>query len=83
MEYPKWVYLTDGPQESYPEGQEPVLVQNAEEEAEVTGKSVKAVEKEAAAHVAKDEDAVKAEMNATLAEVAGEAPAKRKYTRKE
>ena len=33
QEYPKWVYLTDGPQESYAEGMAPVLVQNAEDEA--------------------------------------------------
>jgi len=33
QEYPKYVYLTDGPQESYAEGMAPVLVQNAQEEA--------------------------------------------------
>lgn len=33
QDYPKWVYRTDGPQESYEEGTEPVLVQSEEEEA--------------------------------------------------
>lgn len=33
QEFPKWVYFTDGPQESYAEGMAPVLVQNADEEA--------------------------------------------------
>jgi len=32
QEFPKWVYLTDGPQESYAEGTAPVLVNNAEQE---------------------------------------------------
>ena len=33
IEYPKWVYFTDGPQESYADGFAPVLVNSAEEEA--------------------------------------------------
>lgn len=32
IEYPKWVYFTDGPQETYPAGLAPVLVQSREEE---------------------------------------------------
>jgi hypothetical protein len=32
QEYPKWVYLTDGPQESYEAGKEPVLVEDAKAE---------------------------------------------------
>lgn len=31
-EYPKWIYFTDGPQEFYADGMEPVLVQSREEE---------------------------------------------------
>jgi hypothetical protein len=33
QEYPKWVYFTDGPQESYADGLAPVVVNSAEEEA--------------------------------------------------
>lgn len=33
QDYPKWVYLTDGPQESYAEGMAPVLCDNEEQEA--------------------------------------------------
>lgn len=36
IEYPKWVYRTDGPQESYPDGLAPVLVQSREEEDALT-----------------------------------------------
>ena len=36
FEYPKWVYRTDGPQESYPAGMAPVLVQSREEEDALT-----------------------------------------------
>ena len=36
VEYPKWVYFTDGPQESYAEGFAPVLVETAEDEAALT-----------------------------------------------
>lgn len=36
IEYPKWVYRTDGPQESYPDGLAPVLVQSREEEDTLT-----------------------------------------------
>lgn len=43
QEYPKWVYLTDGPQESYAPGMEPVLVQDAKEERKLK-KSAKAEE---------------------------------------
>lgn len=32
QEYPKWVFLTDGPQESYEPGKEPVLVEDAKAE---------------------------------------------------
>ena len=32
IEYPKWVYLTDGPQESYEPGMEPVLCEDAKAE---------------------------------------------------
>ena len=35
QEFPKWVYRTDGPQESYKPGTEPVLVQDADKEATV------------------------------------------------
>jgi hypothetical protein len=33
IEFPKWVYFTDGPQESYAAGFAPVLVESAEDEA--------------------------------------------------
>jgi hypothetical protein len=33
IEFPKWVYFTDGPQESYAAGLAPVLVDSAEDEA--------------------------------------------------
>jgi hypothetical protein len=36
IEFPKWVYFTDGPQESYAEGFAPVLVESAEDEAALT-----------------------------------------------
>jgi hypothetical protein len=42
QEYPKWVYLTDGPQESYEPGKEPVLVEDAK--AERKAKKVAAAE---------------------------------------
>jgi hypothetical protein len=32
FEYPKWVYFTDGPQESYAPDMAPVLVQSQDEE---------------------------------------------------
>lgn len=32
QEYPKWVYFTDGPQDSYESGKEPVLVEDAKAE---------------------------------------------------
>ena len=43
MEYPKWIYPA-GVLETYEPGQEPVLVQNADEEAEIAliGESVEA-----------------------------------------
>lgn len=37
QEFPKWVYRTDGPQETYEPGTEPVIVETAEEEAALTG----------------------------------------------
>jgi hypothetical protein len=36
IEFPKWVYFTDGPQESYAPGFSPVLVASAEDEAALT-----------------------------------------------
>jgi hypothetical protein len=36
IEFPKWVYFTDGPQESYAAGFAPVLVESAEDEAALT-----------------------------------------------
>lgn len=35
IEFPKWVYPSGGPQDSYADGEAPVLVNDAEEEAAI------------------------------------------------